>query len=123
MIRRSCFRVYWGEEEGLDVLKEGFDDEEKLSRTVFVGNLPLKVKKKALLKEFSQFVEIESVRIRSILLLDDKTPRKGAVIKKKINDAVDRVNSYIVFKTKDSAQASLSHNNITCQLWVEIIFM
>ncbi|KAJ0940601.1 putative RNA recognition motif domain, nucleotide-binding alpha-beta plait domain superfamily [Helianthus annuus] len=98
------------EGKGVDVLKEGFDDEEKLSRTVFVGNLPLKVKKKALLKEFSQFGEIESVRIRSIPLLDDKTPRKGAVIKKKINDAVDRVNAYIVFKTEDSAQASLSHN-------------
>ncbi|MFS7914568.1 putative RNA recognition motif domain, nucleotide-binding alpha-beta plait domain superfamily [Helianthus anomalus] len=96
--------------KGVDVLKEGFDDEEKLSRTVFVGNLPLKVKKKALLKEFSQFGEIESVRIRSIPLLDDKTPRKGAVIKKKINDAIDRVNAYVVFKTEDSAQASLSHN-------------
>ncbi|KAI7744833.1 hypothetical protein M8C21_018225, partial [Ambrosia artemisiifolia] len=64
------------------VVKEGFDDEEKLLRTVFVGNLPLK----------------------------DKTPRKGAIIKKQINDAVDRVNAYIVFKTEDSAQASLSHN-------------
>ncbi|KAK1408353.1 hypothetical protein QVD17_40064 [Tagetes erecta] len=92
------------------VAKEGFDDEEKLSRTVFVGNLPLKVKKKALLKEFNRFGEIESIRIRSIPLLDDKTPRKGAIIKKKINDAVDRVNAYIVFKTEDSVQASLAHN-------------
>ncbi|XP_024987026.1 RNA-binding protein 34 [Cynara cardunculus var. scolymus] len=96
--------------EDLLVPKEGFDDEEKLLRTIFVGNLPLKVKKKALLREFSQFGEVESVRIRSIPLLDDKTPRKGAIIKKKINDAVDRVNAYIVFKTEDSAQASLSHN-------------
>ncbi|KAL7594246.1 hypothetical protein Lser_V15G27519 [Lactuca serriola] len=92
------------------VPKEGFDDEEKLLRTVFVGNLPLKVKKKALMREFNQFGEIESVRIRSIPLLDDKTPRKGAIIKKKINDAVDRVNAYVVFKTEESAQASLSHN-------------
>ncbi|KAF5772564.1 putative RNA recognition motif domain, nucleotide-binding alpha-beta plait domain superfamily [Helianthus annuus] len=92
------------------VAKEGFDDEEKLLRTVFVGNLPLKVKKKALLKEFDRFGEIESVRIRSVPILDDKTPRKGAIIKKQINDAVDRVNAYIVFKTEDSAQASLSHN-------------
>ncbi|KAI3687628.1 hypothetical protein L1987_81328 [Smallanthus sonchifolius] len=93
------------------VPKEGFDDEEKLLRTVFVGNLPLKVKKKkALLREFSQFGEIESIRIRSVPLLDDKTPRKGAIIKKQINDAVDRVNAYIVFKMEDSAQASLSHN-------------
>ncbi|KAI3822325.1 hypothetical protein L1987_09914 [Smallanthus sonchifolius] len=92
------------------VPKEGFDDEEKLLRTVFVGNLPLKVKKKALLREFNQFGEIESIRIRSVPLLDDKTPRKGAIIKKQINDAVDRVNAYIVFKMEDSAQASLSHN-------------
>ncbi|XP_076957896.1 nucleolar protein 12-like [Bidens hawaiensis] len=102
-------KVKIGEKKDV-VPKEGFDDDEKLSRTVFIGNLPLKVRKKALMKEFNQFGEIESVRIRSIPLLDDKTPRKGAVIKKQINDAVDRVNAYIVFKTEDSAQASLSHN-------------
>nr|GEX71717.1 ribonuclease H-like domain-containing protein [Tanacetum cinerariifolium] len=43
-----------GDEELL-VAKEGFDDEEKLLRTVFVGNLPLKVKKKALFREFAKF--------------------------------------------------------------------
>lgn len=52
------------------VPKEGFDDESKLLRTVFVGNLPIKVKKKVLLKEFSKFGEIESVRIRSVPLMD-----------------------------------------------------
>ncbi|KAJ4830191.1 hypothetical protein Tsubulata_044477 [Turnera subulata] len=50
---------------------EGFDDESKLLRTVFVGNLPLKVKKKALLKEFSRFGEVESVRIRSVPIVDE----------------------------------------------------
>lgn len=50
--------------------EEGFDDESKLLRTVFVGNLPVKVKKKALMKEFSNFGEIESVRIRSVPILD-----------------------------------------------------
>ncbi|XP_057511467.1 nucleolar protein 12-like [Actinidia eriantha] len=94
----------------LVVSKEGFDDEAKLLRTVFVGNLPLKVKKKALLKEFSQFGEVESVRIRSVPLLDTKTPRKGAIIQKKINDAVDSVHAYIVFRTEEAAQASLAHN-------------
>ena len=52
------------------VSKEGFDDESKLLRTVFAGNLPLKIKKKALLKEFSMFGEVESVRIRSVPVLD-----------------------------------------------------
>ncbi|CAL5328037.1 unnamed protein product [Camellia sinensis] len=92
------------------VSKEGFDDEDKLLRTVFVGNLTLKVKKKALFKEFSQFGEVESVRIQSIPLLDTKKPTKGAIIQKKINDAVDSVHVYIVFETEQAAQASLAHN-------------
>lgn len=90
--------------------KDGYDDESKLLRTVFVGNLPLKIKKKALVKEFSKFGEVESVRIRSVPILDTKIPRKGAILKKKINDAIDCVNAYVVFKTEESALASLAHN-------------
>ena len=56
--------------EDMFVSNEGFDDEDKLLRTVFVGNLPVKVKKKALLKEFSQFGEVESVRIRSVPIIN-----------------------------------------------------
>ncbi|XP_030457237.1 nucleolar protein 12 [Syzygium oleosum] len=95
-----------------DVLasKDGYDDEGKLLRTVFVGNLPLKIKKKALVKEFSKFGEIESARIRSVPILDTKIPRKGAILKKKINEAIDCVNAYVVFKTEESALASLAHN-------------
>lgn len=52
------------------VAKEGFDDEVKLLRTVFVGNLPLSLKKKALIKEFARFGEVESVRIRSVPIAD-----------------------------------------------------
>ncbi|ERN01176.1 RNA-binding protein 34 [Amborella trichopoda] len=92
------------------VSKESFDDNDKLQRTVFVGNLPLKLKKKALLKEFSQFGEVESVRIRSVPLVDSKLPRKSAILKGKINDAVDSVHAYIVFKDEQSAKAALSHN-------------
>lgn len=92
------------------VTKEGFDDEDKLLRTIFVGNLPVKVKKKTLLKEFKVFGEVESVRIRSVPLQDTKKPRKGAILAKKISETAESVNAYIVFKTEESAQASLSHN-------------
>ncbi|KAI9124968.1 hypothetical protein K1719_003584 [Acacia pycnantha] len=92
------------------VTNEGFDDEKKLLRTIFVGNLPLKVKKKTLLTEFKKFGEVESLRIRSVPILDTKKPRKGAILSKKINDAGDSVHAYIVFKTEQSAQDSLSHN-------------
>uniref|UniRef100_A0A8R7UAE7 RRM domain-containing protein n=1 Tax=Triticum urartu TaxID=4572 RepID=A0A8R7UAE7_TRIUA len=94
-----------GEEED-----EAFDDEGKLLRTVFVGNLPLRTKRKALTKEFAAFGEVDSVRIRSVPLGDTKIPRKGAVIKGKINDAVDNVHAYIVFKDEQCARTALSHN-------------
>lgn len=56
--------------EDMMVSKEGFDDESKLLRTVFVGNLPLKLKKKEIAKEFGKFGEVESVRIRSVPIID-----------------------------------------------------
>ncbi|XP_006650921.1 RNA-binding protein 34 [Oryza brachyantha] len=90
--------------------EEAFDDESKLLRTVFVGNLPLRTKRKSITKEFAAFGEIESVRIRSVPLSDTKIPRKGAVIKGKINDSVDNVHAYIVFKDEQGARAALSHN-------------
>ncbi|KAF8117173.1 hypothetical protein N665_0012s0177 [Sinapis alba] len=92
------------------VSKEGFDDESKLLRTVFVGNLPLKVKKKLILKEFSKFGEVESVRIRSVPIVDSKRTRKGAIMLKQINDKASSVNAYVVFETEEAAEASLAHN-------------
>ncbi|PKA53049.1 28 kDa ribonucleoprotein, chloroplastic [Apostasia shenzhenica] len=90
--------------------KESFDDESKLLRTIFVGNLPLRLKRKALQREFARFGEIDSIRIRSVPLVDTKAPRKAAIIRGKINDAVNSVNAYIVFKDEQSANAALSHN-------------
>lgn len=96
--------------EDMMVSNEGFDDESKLMRTIFVGNLPLKLKKKEIAKEFSKFGEVESIRIRSVPIADEKIPRKGAVIKKRFNENGDSIHAYIVFKTEESAQASLAHN-------------
>ncbi|XP_010530020.1 PREDICTED: RNA-binding protein 34 [Tarenaya hassleriana] len=92
------------------VSKEGFDDESKLLRTVFVGNLPLKIKKKAILKEFSKFGEVESVRIRSVPIVDTKKTRKGAIMQKQINENASSVHAYVVFESEKSAEASLAHN-------------
>ncbi|XP_061980991.1 uncharacterized protein LOC133701178 [Populus nigra] len=101
-------------DDAADVLvskeSEGFDDERKLLRTVFIGNLPLKVKKKALIEEFSKFGEVESLRIRSMPITESKIPRKGAILLKKFNDNADSVHAYIVFNTEQSAEASLTHN-------------
>ncbi|TVU44216.1 hypothetical protein EJB05_03652, partial [Eragrostis curvula] len=89
---------------------DAFDDESKMLRTVFVGNLPLRTKRKTLIKEFAAFGEVESVRIRSVPVCDSKIPRKGAIMKGKVNEAVDNVHAYIVFKEEQSARAALAHN-------------
>ncbi|KAJ0240625.1 hypothetical protein HA466_0222250 [Hirschfeldia incana] len=102
-----------GDEEAAETMvvsKEGFDDESKLLRTVFVGNLPLKVKKKLILKEFSKFGEVESVRIRSVPIVDSKRTRKGAIMLKQINEKASSVHAYVVFETEQSAEASLALN-------------
>ncbi|CAM8995165.1 unnamed protein product [Rhodiola kirilowii] len=49
-------------------------------------------------------------RSGSVPIVDSKTPRKGAIMKKQINEKVDSVHAYIVFETEESAQASLKHN-------------
>ncbi|XP_068651478.1 uncharacterized protein [Aristolochia californica] len=94
---------------------EAYDDESKLQRTVFMGNLPVKVKKMTLMKEYKCIGDIESVRIRSVPILDSKIPRKWAIFEGKINESIDR--SFPMqcpclhcFKGEKSAQAALSHN-------------
>lgn len=95
---------------------DAFDDESKLLRTIFVGNLPLRTKRKAITKEFAAFGQVESVRIRSVPITDVsafaftplfasrmngltivsmcvlqlKIPRKGAIFKGKVNEALDK---------------------------------
>ncbi|CAD6207727.1 unnamed protein product [Miscanthus lutarioriparius] len=88
---------------GAEEEEEEFDDESKLLRTVFVGNLPLRTKRKVLTKEFAAFGEIESVRIRSVPLVDTKLSRRGAVLQGKCA-------CLHCFKDEQSARAALSHN-------------
>ncbi|KAI5019662.1 hypothetical protein ZWY2020_044550 [Hordeum vulgare] len=78
MRRRYRHAGGWGQEEGshAEVVASGgeedevFDDEGRLLRTVFIENLPLRTKKKALTKEFTTFGVVDSVRIRSVPLGD-----------------------------------------------------
>ncbi|XP_024401272.1 uncharacterized protein [Physcomitrium patens] len=86
------------------------EEEEKLLRTIFVGNLPTTVKKKQIIREFSQFGKVASARLRSIALVDTKLPRKAAVITGQVNEKRTSQNAYVVFKEQASAKAALAHN-------------
>lgn len=61
------------------VPEKSFDDESKLARTIFVGNLPLKTTRKALSQEFIKFGQIESIRIRSVPIVDVSVRNFGIV--------------------------------------------
>jgi RNA recognition motif. (a.k.a. RRM, RBD, or RNP domain) len=86
---------------------------DKLDRTVFVGNLPVDVRRKALLRHFASFGAIESVRLRSVPLdleARKRMPRRAAVIKGVV--AADRggAKAYIVFADAAAATSALCAN-------------
>lgn len=89
------------------------EEAEKLSRTVFVGNLPVDIERKQLTRLFSTYGEVESVRLRSVPLdleSKKKLPRKAAVIKGVVSSDRGGTNAYVVFKDAAAAAAALAAN-------------
>ncbi|KAH3683629.1 hypothetical protein WICPIJ_005411 [Wickerhamomyces pijperi] len=87
---------------------------EKAERTIFVGNLHSKViPQKKEFKEFKAYFlkcgEIESIRFRSIAF-NEALPRKVAFVQQKLHTSRDSVNSYIVFKNKESVAKAVKLN-------------
>jgi len=88
---------------------------ERLERTLFVGNVALTVTRKTLRKLFNKFGELETIRFRSFVGADMKTPRKVALIKKTFHAECKSMNAYIVFKDKDSVGKALQCNGIVLE--------
>lgn len=86
------------------------DSSEKLVRTVFVGNLPVDTEKKALKTLFKKYGNIESMRFRSVVAADLKTPKRVAFIKKETHPERTSMNAYIVYEEAESAQKALELN-------------
>ncbi|CAL8470540.1 g10082 [Coccomyxa elongata] len=83
---------------------------ERLRRTIFVGNLPVKVKAKLIKQAFSQYGTVESVRLRSLPLKGDgKLPRRAAVAAGALDEG-GSANAYVVFSSGASLVHALSHN-------------
>lgn len=61
-------------------------------RTIFVGNVPINVRKDKLKKFFMKFGQVESVRLRGIPVADVRVPKKVAYIKKQFHP--DRTSLY-----------------------------
>lgn len=90
--------------------------DERLPRTVFVGNLPAAVKRKALVRLFATCGAVESARLRSLpLKLGDpeskaaKMPRRGAIAAGNI-DVEHSAHAYVVFREEAAVEAALKLN-------------
>eukprot|EP00252_Welwitschia_mirabilis_P010107 TRINITY_DN2323_c0_g1_i10.p1 TRINITY_DN2323_c0_g1~~TRINITY_DN2323_c0_g1_i10.p1 ORF type:complete len:452 (+),score=113.78 TRINITY_DN2323_c0_g1_i10:86-1441(+) len=90
--------------------KQGFDEKDNLHHSIFVSSLPVKTRKKHLMKEFSQFGEVKSVKLQAVLIVETTMPRENAVLTKKINEAVSSCHAHIIFKDEQFANAALSCN-------------
>lgn len=89
------------------------DSEEKLARTIFIGNVPVacveKENEKNLKAKFSVYGPIESMRFRSVAF-SKPMEKKAAFLAGKLHQERDSLNAYIVFKDKEVAVKALAEN-------------
>lgn len=86
------------------------DNIEKESRTLFVGNVPVKVKMTAIKNLFKKFGVIEAIRLRSVAVNNLKVPKRVSIMKNDLNSVKDTANVYIRFKTIEQAKSALVLN-------------
>ena len=96
------------------------DETERLTRTVFVGNVPASDLKPSELKRFFRDAgKVDSVRVRSLAVMGTKVEkagnqgavRKACFIKGALNsEAATTCNAYIVFKNIESVEKALELN-------------
>jgi len=94
-------------------LKEISQEEKDLidKRTVFVGNLPIGLKRKQLSKLFCDFGKITSLRFRSVAVSDLKLGKKVCLKANKVNENATTKNAYIIFDNEESVNKALVKNN------------
>lgn len=85
--------------------------EELERRTLFVGNVDIKVKRSALRKIFKEYGEVETVRFRNAAVADPNESKKVAMIKRHFHESQVSIIAYVRFKAEESAVAALSANN------------
>ena len=85
------------------------EDDARLDRTVFVGNLPTSITKRKVRRLFAGFGKIETVRFRSAAVSHGKLPVHVA---RRLGRQLvgNTVNSYVVFNSSEEASKSLALN-------------
>lgn len=95
------------------------NDPAKDDRTLFVGNLPISMDQKAIIKLFKEYGKVESVRIRSIPIAGMKVDKAGdqnlvkkvSAVRHTFGDQKSSFNAYVVFEDAASVEPALVENN------------
>ena len=89
-------------------------NKDRTERTIFVGNIDVKAKKKEIKRFFDKFGAIEKLWERSLPVnSESKLPLKAkAIVKDFAKDVINPTkNCYILFQEKDSKEKALQANN------------
>lgn len=98
--------------EQKDNIGQGSATDPRLSRTLFVGNVSQEATQKDLKKLFKQFGKVETVRIRGVVPVNPRIPKRTALLTNKFADFSDSFQAYIVFKETDDVADAMS---IACE--------
>lgn len=103
-------------EEEIDIPQ----DDERMQRTLFVGNVAQNTTRKDIRKLFQQYGEIESVRIRNVIAVNPKIPKKVALLSNRLAKFADSFSAYVVFKSQDNLETILKK---ACKEQNMVLFM
>ena len=84
------------------------EEAERMTRTVFVGNLPIDTKTKAIRRHFAAFGAVEAVRLRSAAAANPKMSKKAAIITRELTG--DAIAAYIVYVDVAAVAAAVASN-------------
>lgn len=96
------------------------DDKERLERTIFVGNVAQNATRKDIKKLFQHYGAIESVRIRNVIAVNPKIPKKVAFLTNRLAKFADSFSAYVVFKPQDDLELILKK---ACEEQNMVLFM
>lgn len=82
------------------------------ARTIFIGNVHMQVKRKELLKVFSNYGKVEAVRIRGVAVGEQGMLKKVAQVTGQMHPSRSSVTAYVRFESTDSVTAALEANGM-----------
>ncbi|KAG7154327.1 RNA-binding protein 34-like [Homarus americanus] len=88
------------------------EEKEKDTRTVFVGNVNIKTKRKEISRLFNKYGKVEAVRFRNAAVPEPQKSKKEAVIKSIFHESRSSLSAYVRFETVDMMEAALEANGI-----------